>query len=70
MPKGKIDSFDADEGRGFIQPDEGGESVPFEKKAVTDRSMMYPIQAEEAVTYEVEGGKATQVEFVAPRGYG
>ena len=70
MAKGKIESFDAQKGQGYIMPSGGGERVSFQADAVTDERVTAQLQAGEEVTYEEEDGTAVKVDLVAPRGYG
>ena len=74
MPEGTIQSFDAEQNTGRIQPADGGEAVAFDGDAVEDRRLGEDLSTGARVTYEVEeaegGPKATKVHHVADRGYG
>jgi cold shock CspA family protein len=73
MPLGRIQSFDERTGNGYIEPDGGGDHIPFEREAVEDYHTGDMIMTGDSVTYEVEGGMAgtaaTHIRRVAKRGY-
>ncbi len=73
MAEGVIESFDEESGKGFIQPEEGGGKIPFDRKVVADHQTGDLITVGDRVTYDVEGGlagdMAKEVRRVAPRGY-
>jgi len=73
MPLGHIQSFDENTGNGYIEPEQGGDHIPFDLDEVEDHHTGDRIMTGDAVTYEVEGGMAgpaaVRVRRVAKRGY-
>lgn len=73
MATGTIESWDADDGKGYIQPSGGGDHVPFDRDALEDYHQGESVMEGDDVTYEVEGGPAgtmaVHVRRIATRGY-
>lgn len=72
MPKGTIQSYDPDEKRGEITPEEGGEAVAFSHDAVEDARGGDPRIGEE-VTYRLDESsdspEALDIRRAGPQGY-
>lgn len=72
MPEGEIDAYDPEEQRGTIQPDDGGDPIPFHLDAVDDYHAGERITSGQAVVYEVDDvdDVALSVRRTGPVGYG
>lgn len=58
MTRGKVISYDADEETGFIDPDDGDERIPFDKKSLMGFERGSVPQVGDRVSFMVEGGMA------------
>ena len=74
MAEGRIESYDEEKKHGYIQPDGGGDHIPFELEDVVDHHEGETIEEGDRVTYKVEGfiagEEAKDVRRIAKRGYG
>lgn len=74
MPEGTIHSYDPEEQKGYITPQEGGENVLFTLDAVKDRHTGEQPAAGDPVTYEFgqsdDRPRAVSIHRSTPRGYG
>ena len=74
MAEGRIASYDEEKEQGYIQPDSGGDKIPFVLKDVVDHHEGETIEEGDQVTYKVEGfmagDEAKDIRRLAKRGYG
>lgn len=74
MAEGRIASYDEEKENGYIQPDSGGDQIPFVLEDVVDHHEGETIEEGDRVTYKVEGflagDEAKDIRRVAKRGYG
>jgi cold shock CspA family protein len=56
---GYVKAYDPERGKGWIEPDHGGDELPFRRRDVIDEGG--ELRAGERVSYEVEGGMAGTV---------
>lgn len=58
MTRGTVVSYDPEEERGYIDPDEGDERIPFDRKSLEDYPEGESPAAGARVSFSVEGGMA------------
>lgn len=58
MTTGTVISYDADEEEGYLDPDEGDERIPFDRRSLEGFQRGTSPHAGDRVTYVVEGGMA------------
>ncbi len=57
MTTGKIIKYDEEDG-GYIQPDDGGDKLPFTRSDLTAATQEQTLHEGDRVTFDVEGGLA------------
>lgn len=58
MTRGTVISYDADEETGYIDPDDGDERIPFDKKSIEGSERGTEPKVGDRVSFMVEGGLA------------
>jgi cold shock CspA family protein len=58
MTRGTVISYDTEEEQGYIDPDEGDERIPFDRKSLEDYPAGETPAAGARVSFVVEGGMA------------
>jgi cold shock CspA family protein len=58
MPQGTVEKLDRDTGRGYIRPEGGGDTIPFDMTSMDKEPRREAVREGDRVSYEVTGGLA------------